>query len=205
MLSWGNETSFFSLFVHHSWRTYMHSHHHCYLIVSQIFVDPGRHQNQQQVCNPIRETYKRKDWKRGKKSLVSYSQLLNSFWTKSWNRWGIFTLYKDYNMQNSFECKLASAPLLCCGRCQILCNSSICFRVKARMQNEAADAARPGKSGIGPSRKTQQDANSFPTRYPSLGQSLALVICWRCVYQMLLWSIYLLCFAFCWFVADIIF
>ena len=35
MLSWGNETSFSSLFVHHSWHSYMHSHHHCYLIVSE--------------------------------------------------------------------------------------------------------------------------------------------------------------------------
>ena len=57
------------------------------------------------------------------------------------------------------------------------CNPLICFRVKARMQKEAADASNPGKSGIGTSQKAPQDAKSFPTRYPSIRQCLALIIC----------------------------
>ena len=74
--------------------------------------------------------------------------------------------------------------------------SSLGFRVKAQMQNEAADAARPGKSGVGPSLKTQQDAISIPTRYQRIKRVEAQIIWCICMY-MLQKLIYLLCFDFC--------
>ena len=212
MLSWGNETSFSSLFVHHSWHSYMHSHHHCYLIVSEYVTNIfwSRASSKPAASLQPKKGDILKDGSEERKEVSGVLQptpkeLLDHQLEPM--RYFHFVQRLQYAIYVTFIWMQASSrPPVVLHPMSIssFCNSLTCFRVKARMQKEAADASNPGKSGIGSSRKTPQDAKFFPTRYPSIWQFLALIIC-TYVEDVCFWSIYVLCFAFCWFVADGIF
>ena len=190
MLSWGNETSFSSLFVHHSWHSYMHSHHHCYLIVSEYVTNIfwSRAPSKPAASLQPKKGDILKDGSEERKEVSGVLQptpkeLLDHQLEPM--RYFHFVQRLQYVIYVTFIWMQASSrPPVVLHPMSIssFCNSLTCFRVKARMQKEAADASNPGKSGIGSSRKTPQDAKFFPTRYPSIWQFLALIICWRCMY-----------------------